>query len=127
VTGAKNTSPLRRTSDGLERVGGERDFGPPEGRGSEHRRPDDEVLIVELGNGASPARAYPIRILNYHEVVNDTVPVADGDVASIAVTWCPTCGSGGTISCTSDNAEAKRDSISKPAFFASFICPFVNI
>ena len=64
--------------------------------------PDDEVLIVEPGNGASPARAYPIRILNYHEVVNDTVPVADGDVASIAVTWCPICGSGVVYDATVD-------------------------
>ncbi|QKG94376.1 DUF3179 domain-containing protein [Halorubrum sp. SS5] len=55
--------------------------------------PDDEVLIVDPGDEASPARAYPIRILNYHEIVNDTVPVADGDADSIAVTWCPICGS----------------------------------
>jgi len=56
--------------------------------------PGDEVLIVEPGDEAFPARAYPIRILNYHEVVNDAVPTADGDADSIAVTWCPICGSG---------------------------------
>jgi len=56
--------------------------------------PDDEVLIVEPGDEASPARAYPIRILNYHEVVNDAVGTTDGGEAPIAVTWCPICGSG---------------------------------
>jgi len=56
--------------------------------------PDDEVLVVESDGAASPARAYPIRILNYHEVVNDAVATADGDVDPIAVTWCPICGSG---------------------------------
>ncbi|WP_321166842.1 DUF3179 domain-containing (seleno)protein [Halorubrum sp. Ib24] len=55
--------------------------------------PDDEVLIVEPGDEASPARAYPIRILNYHEVVNDVVPTADGGEDPIAITWCPICGS----------------------------------
>jgi len=44
----------------------------------------DEVLVIE---GAT-ARAYPIRILNYHEVVNDVV-----DDQPVAVTWCPICGS----------------------------------
>lgn len=45
---------------------------------------DDEVLVLE---GDQP-RAYPIRILNFHEIVNDTV---DGD--PVAVTWCPLCAS----------------------------------
>lgn len=37
--------------------------------------PDDEVLVLEAATGA---RAYPIRILNYHGIVNDVVgePVA---------------------------------------------------
>ena len=43
---------------------------------------DDEVLVVD---GDSP-RAYPIRILSYHEIVNDVV-----DGQPIAVTWCPIC------------------------------------
>ena len=46
--------------------------------------PDDEVIVVESDNGA--ARAYPIRILSYHEIVNDTV-----DGRPVAVTWCPIC------------------------------------
>ncbi|MDP6809085.1 MAG: DUF3179 domain-containing (seleno)protein [Desulfobacterales bacterium] len=35
------------------------------------------------------ARAYPIKILNWHEIVNDRV----GGL-SIAVTFCPLCGTG---------------------------------
>ena len=54
--------------------------------------PDDEVLVVESADDAIPARAYPTRILNYHEVVNDAVGDEGDD--PIAVTWCPICGSG---------------------------------
>ncbi len=46
--------------------------------------PTDRVLVVE----SDPPRAYPVRTLNFHEIVNDTV---DGD--PLAVTWCPLCGS----------------------------------
>jgi hypothetical protein len=45
---------------------------------------DEEVIVVE----GDPPRAYPIRYLHYHEIVNDVV---DGD--PLAVTWCPLCGS----------------------------------
>jgi hypothetical protein len=48
--------------------------------------PDDEVVVVDLDG--VPARAYPIRILGYHEIVNDVV-----GTRPIAVTWCPICGS----------------------------------
>jgi len=47
--------------------------------------PDDEVLVVE---GPTP-RAYPVRMLSYHEIVNDAV-----DGRPVAVTWCPICWSG---------------------------------
>jgi len=47
--------------------------------------PDDEVVVVESASGA---RAYPVRYLHFHEIVNDSI---DGD--PIAVTWCPLCGS----------------------------------
>ncbi len=47
---------------------------------------DDRILGIEI-NGA--ARAYPIRILNWHEIVNDRI----GD-HSFAVTYCPLCGTG---------------------------------
>jgi len=46
----------------------------------------DRVLGISI-NGV--ARAYPIRILNYHEIVNDVI----GGTA-IVVTYCPLCGSG---------------------------------
>ena len=46
----------------------------------------DRVLGL-LINGI--AHAYPIRLLNYHEIVNDVI----GDMA-VVVTYCPLCGSG---------------------------------
>lgn len=51
----------------------------------DHPGPEDEVIGVDLGG---EARAYPIRYLNHHEIVNDTV----GGVP-VAATWCPLCGS----------------------------------
>jgi hypothetical protein len=53
---------------------------------------DDDVVVVD----GDPPRAYPLRILSYHEIVNDTVGMGNestGDVAPrpIAVTWCPIC------------------------------------
>ncbi|MFB6219962.1 MAG: DUF3179 domain-containing protein [Halolamina sp.] len=50
-----------------------------------HPFPEDEVIGLELGG---EARAYPVRYLHYHEIVNDTV----GGVP-VATTWCPLCGS----------------------------------
>jgi len=47
--------------------------------------PDDEVVVVE---DDPVVRAYPVRILDYHEIVNDRLA---GD--PVAVTWCPLCGS----------------------------------
>jgi len=44
--------------------------------------PDDEVIVVD----GDPPRAYPIRVLSYHEVVNDDI-----GGRPIAVTWCPIC------------------------------------
>jgi len=54
---------------------------------------DDDVLVLD----GEPPRAYPVRILNYHEIVNDVLTVPDGsdvDEHPVAVTWCPICGSG---------------------------------
>ncbi len=48
--------------------------------------PEDRVLAINL---EGEARAYPIRILNWHEIVNDRI----GDVA-FAITFCPLCGTG---------------------------------
>ncbi|UIP00953.1 DUF3179 domain-containing protein [Halobaculum sp. CBA1158] len=45
----------------------------------------DRVVVIE---GDDRPRAYPIRYLQFHEIVNDVV---GGD--PVAVTWCPLCGS----------------------------------
>jgi hypothetical protein len=50
----------------------------------------EPVITVEI-EGVEP-RAYPIRYLMWHEIVNDTV----GDVP-VAVTYCPLCNSGMTF------------------------------
>lgn len=47
--------------------------------------PKDPVIVVEHG---SEARAYPLQILLFHEMVNDTI----GDLA-VLVTYCPLCNS----------------------------------
>ena len=49
-------------------------------------KPKDRVIGVHI-NGES--RAYPISILNWHEIVNDTI---QGN--PISVTYCPLCGTG---------------------------------
>ncbi|USZ71648.1 DUF3179 domain-containing protein [Natronosalvus halobius] len=55
--------------------------------GPDHRGPaSDEAVVLETEDGS--ARAYPLRILDYHEVVNDEV-----SGAPVAVTWCPLCAS----------------------------------
>jgi len=46
----------------------------------------DLVLAIELDGNA---RAYPIAILNFHEIVNDRI----GD-QPVSITYCPLCGSG---------------------------------
>ncbi|SNR92082.1 DUF3179 domain-containing protein [Blastococcus mobilis] len=47
--------------------------------------PDEPVLAPAIGE---PARAYPVRILIWHEIVNDTI-----DGRPVAVTYCPLCNS----------------------------------
>jgi len=49
-------------------------------------RPSDRVVGIATGDAA---RAYPVRILNWHEVVNDDVGRLE-----VLITWCPLCGSG---------------------------------
>jgi len=49
-------------------------------------RPEDRVLGLELGG---LAKAYPIRILDWHEIVNDRF----GD-RPVVVSFCPLCGTG---------------------------------
>ncbi|CAA6828086.1 MAG: FIG01073555: hypothetical protein [uncultured Thiotrichaceae bacterium] len=53
---------------------------------ADYLKPDDRVMGVKY---AGEVRAYPINILNWHEIVNDTV-----NGQAIAVTFCPLCGSG---------------------------------
>ncbi|AGN00693.1 hypothetical protein L593_03710 [Salinarchaeum sp. Harcht-Bsk1] len=67
-----------------------------------HGDPTDEAFVVD----GDPPRAYPTRILDGHEIVNDVHSgVADhdavdagsgtgGSAVPIAVTWCPICASG---------------------------------
>lgn len=57
-------------------------------RGSEAKwlREDDRVLALE---SAGVAKAYPVRILNWHEVVNDEI---GGE--PVLVSFCPLCGTG---------------------------------
>ncbi|QIO21830.1 DUF3179 domain-containing (seleno)protein [Haloarcula sp. JP-L23] len=55
--------------------------------------PDDEVVVVD----GDPPRAYPVRVLGYHEIVNAE---ADGD--PVAVTWCPICWSAAVYDRTLD-------------------------
>lgn len=49
-------------------------------------RPADEIIGLDL-NGR--ARAYPLRILNWHEIVNDRI-----GSRHFVITYCPLCGSG---------------------------------
>lgn len=49
-------------------------------------RPGDRVIGIVAGG---TAKAYPVRILNWHELVNDTV----GGIP-VAITYCPLCASG---------------------------------
>ncbi len=48
--------------------------------------PNSQILGLEV---ESDFRAYPLAILNWHEIVNDTV----GDVP-VSITYCPLCGTG---------------------------------
>jgi hypothetical protein len=69
--------------------------------------PDDAPVIGVASDAA--ARAYPLRVLDYHEVVNDAFPAGGGEDGAgrsgsdepdgtlggpLLVTYCPLCGSG---------------------------------
>ncbi len=54
-----------------------------------HLSPQEPVITVEIGD---ETRAYPLRYLTWHEIVNDTL-----DGLPIAVTFCPLCNSGLTF------------------------------
>ncbi len=55
-------------------------------KADEWLKPDEPVILVEIDG---EARAYPIQILMWHEIVNDMV----GDVP-VTVTYCPLCNTG---------------------------------
>ena len=48
---------------------------------------DDDRILGVFRNGV--AKAYPIRILNWHEIVNDRL-----QDEAVAITFCPLCGTG---------------------------------
>jgi hypothetical protein len=58
--------------------------------------PGEQIIGVEAGGDA---RAYPLMVLNYHEVVNDTFG------GPLLVTYCPLCGSGVVADRTVDGTE----------------------
>ena len=59
--------------------------------------PSDRVLGVELGG---ETRAYPIPVLNWHEIVNDDI-----GGQRVAVTFCPLCGTGVAFEASVDGEE----------------------
>ncbi|TVQ93262.1 MAG: DUF3179 domain-containing protein [Chromatiaceae bacterium] len=69
--------------DGIPSIDRPRFVGPT---AADFLRGGDEVLGLQVGN---EARAYPIRILNWHEIVNDEI-----GGQQVAVTFCPLCGTG---------------------------------
>ncbi len=56
-----------------------------EARDATYLQPKDRVIGINVGD---EARAYPLRILNHHEIVNDRV-----SGMPVAVTYCPLCDS----------------------------------
>lgn len=64
-------------------------FDPSFIRASEETRLNDREPVMTYVPNSGPARAYPIRYLMWHEIVNDVV-----DGQPIAVTFCPLCNSG---------------------------------
>lgn len=69
--------------DGIPSIDRPRFLAP---RDADFLRGDDDVLGIVLGG---VARAYPIRIMNWHEIVND-----DLGGERVAITYCPLCGTG---------------------------------
>ncbi|MCW8931102.1 MAG: DUF3179 domain-containing protein [Gammaproteobacteria bacterium] len=59
---------------------------------------DDDRILGMTFNGVS--KAYPIKILNYHEIVNDVFKATGGKNQPVVITYCPLCGSGMAYSAT---------------------------
>jgi hypothetical protein len=60
--------------------------------------PDDRILGLSVGDSS---KAYPVRILNRHEVVNDWI-----SEQPVVVTYCPLCGSGVAFSAMISGRES---------------------
>jgi len=60
------------------------------GKTADSMHPDDRILGIDI---KGTTKAYPIRILNWHEIVNDHI----GN-RSFAITYCPLCGTGAALS-----------------------------
>jgi len=71
---------------------------------ADYLEPGDRILGVAL-NGV--AKAYPVRILNWHEIVNDHI----GEQA-FAVTFCPLCGTGVVFDSRMLNGKVARFGVS---------------
>ena len=52
---------------------------------------DSDLVFAIDYNGLE--KAYPQRILNWHEIVNDSIRLRSGQDEAIAITFCPLCGS----------------------------------
>ena len=63
---------------------------------ADHLKPTDRVVGISLGE---QARAYPIAILNWHEIVNDDI-----DGRRLAITYCPLCGTAVAFDATIDGS-----------------------
>jgi hypothetical protein len=63
---------------------------------ADYLTPTDRVVGISLG---SQARAYPIAILNWHEIVNDEI-----DGRRLAITYCPLCGTAVAFDATIDGS-----------------------
>ena len=66
----------------------------------------DEVLVLGISHGGE-ARAYPIPVLDWHELVNDQV----GKVP-VLVSWCPLCGTGMVFDRRDDKGRARSFGVS---------------
>lgn len=78
--------------DGIPALDNPRFIG---GKAATYLLPDDRVLGLHIDG---VARAYPVKILNYHEIVNDRI-----GTQAVAITYCPLCGSGMVFSAETGN------------------------
>lgn len=77
--------------DGIPALSNPRLIAPDE---AEYLQTEDRIIGIEL-NGE--ARAYPVAILNWHEIVNDAI-----GARRFAITYCPLCGTAVAFDATLD-------------------------